>query len=274
MMLLVLIPLVSASFEKQNVHENVPDGIELSLLNEPKPSLSRSARSAPAVVRPEVLVVVDGSLYQRTGKEVSTTRKYIISFFSKVDNHFKSLSNPRISLHLSDIVILETPASPPYLNSSILPPRKNGSTIPSLQATKALDLMGKHYYNSSNADLVITLLYLDLCRGTFCDIVGKTYTGGACIKDKRLKKSKSVAIVEDNGYFSGVKVAVHELAHLLGAVHDGYYGAAECSKEGFIMSERKIGAMWSQCSRRRIRDFVTSRDGRCMYNSPGNSVTI
>ena len=73
-----------------------------------------------------------------------------------------------------------------------------------------------------NADLVLTLVYLDLCS--------------------------SSAIVEDDGEYSGVMVAVHELAHLLGAVHDGYYGATECSKEGFIMSERKRGPTWSKRS--------------------------
>ena len=48
--------------------------------------------------------------------------------------------------------------------------------------------------------------------------MGKTYGGGACIKVDRVKKMKSVAIVEDDGEYSGVMVAVHELAHLLGAV--------------------------------------------------------
>ena len=57
--------------------------------------------------------------------------------------------------------------------------------------------------------------------------MGKTYAGGACVKVDRVKKMKSVAIVEDDGEYSGVMVAVHELAHLLGAVHDGYYGATE-----------------------------------------------
>ena len=135
--------------------------------------------------------------------------------------------------------------------------------------------MGKHYYNAAmdsmpNADLILTLVYLDLCgsSASFCDIVGKTYSGGACVKVDRVKKMKSVAIVEDDGKYSGVMVAVHEVAHLFGAVLDGYYGATECSKEGFIMSERKKGPTWSKCSRGLIRDFLTSRTSRCMHNTP------
>ena len=70
-------------------------------------------------------------------------------------------------------------------------------------------MMGKHYYPPT-VDLVITLLYLDLCnhRGDFCDIVGKTYTGGACVVDQRVKKAKGVALIEDDGDYSGVMVAV------------------------------------------------------------------
>ena len=94
------------------------------------------------------------------------------------------------------------------------------------------------------------------------------HAGGAGVKVDIVKKMKSVAIVEDDGEYSGVMVAVHELGHLLGAVHDGYYGATECSKEGFIMSERKRGHTWSNCSRGLIRDFLTSRTGGCMYNTP------
>ena len=97
--------------------------------------------------------------------------------------------------------------------------------------------------------------------------MGKTYAGGACVKVDRVKKMKSVAIVEDDGKYSGVMVAVHEVAHLFGAVLDGFYGATECSKDGFIMSERKRGPTWSRCSRRLIRDFLRSRTGSCMYNT-------
>jgi ribosomal protein L30/L7E len=40
---------------------------------------------------------------------------------------------------------------------------------------------------------------------------GYAYVGGACVKNVRLRKISSVAIVEDKGGYSGVIVAAHEL---------------------------------------------------------------
>jgi hypothetical protein len=40
---------------------------------------------------------------------------------------------------------------------------------------------------------------------------GYAYVGGACVKNLRLRKISSVAIVEDRGGYSGVIVAAHEL---------------------------------------------------------------
>ena len=40
---------------------------------------------------------------------------------------------------------------------------------------------------------------------------GYAYVGGACVKNVRLKKISSVAIVEDRGGYSGVIVAAHEI---------------------------------------------------------------
>ena len=118
------------------------------MLTDDKTAKRRPIRAAPSIVRPEVLVVVDGSLYKRIGKNASSAKKYIINFLTKIDQRFRCLSNPRVELHLADIVILESTASPPYLSRSILPHTYNGSSVPAIHATKALDLMGKHYYNA------------------------------------------------------------------------------------------------------------------------------
>ena len=45
----------------------------------------------------------------------------------------------------------------------------------------------------------------------------------------RLGKINSVAVVEDTGGFSGVLTTAHEIAHVLGVVHDGDYAPSYLS---------------------------------------------
>ena len=102
----------------------------------------------------------------------------------------------------------------------------------------------------------------------------------------RLGKINSVAIVEDSGGYSGVLVAAHEIAHLLGVVHDGDYapvylsgpGASFCSwYDGYIMSDRRKdyrGHQWSSCSIQQLKYFFNSGHGSCLYNYPSSSITF
>ena len=151
--------------------------------------------------------------------------------------------------------------------------------------------MGKHYYKAGGMnlpifDMVVTLTALDMCtmKGSSCrkSTVGYAYVGGACVTNKRLQKINSVAIVEDNGGYSGVIIAAHEVAHLLGAVHDGDSslaslggpGASSCSKSnGFIMSDNrrtKRGVRWSSCTKAQISHFLSSSTASCLLNSPSS----
>ena len=108
----------------------------------------RQRRSAPSVVRPEVLVVVDSTLYAKLGKDTSATNQYIRNFWSAVNLRFRTISNPKVELNIAGIVISKTPASTPYLEKS----KVSSNTF---NAATALDLMGKHYYKAASLNLPI-----------------------------------------------------------------------------------------------------------------------
>ena len=100
-------------------------------------------------------------------------------------------------------------------------------------------------------DMVVAVTGLDMARKKKGRMdratAGYAYVGGACVRNSRLSKISSVALVEDSGAYSGVVVTAHEIGHLLGSVHDGdaapsYLrsspGAKACPwKDGYMMSD-------------------------------------
>ena len=234
-------------------------------------------------VYPEILVVVDKTLFNKLGKSKSATRKYIVNFMSAVNLRFKSVESPRIQLKLADIHISQSKYDTPYITNNIL-------SSNSFDAATALSEAGKYYYGKTcpgvDYDLVLILTAEEMCRyrgsGSKChpSIAGYAYVGGACQSSSRNKQTSSVGMVEDNGGYSGVITTAHELAHLLGASHDGdsspsYVGgpgARSCSsRNGYIMSDNRRtikGMQWSSCSLAQFNHFLTSSSASCMYNTP------
>ena len=135
--------------------------------------------------------------------------------------------------------------------------------------------------------MVVTLTGLDMARMKNGKMsrsnTGYAYVGGACVRNVYLKKISSVALVEDSGGYSGVIVAAHEIGHLLGSVHDGdaapsYLrgpGAKSCPwSEGYIMSDRRYtsrGQLWSDCSVKQMRHFLSTTTAQCLYNPPAST---
>ena len=217
-------------------------------------------------VQPEVLVVVDSSLHTTLGGDIITTTEYVRQFWSAVNLRFQSLSSPSVEL----VVVGMEIGSTPYLQGQ------------KFDAGDALDKMGKYYFTKerNSWDLVVTLTGRDLCRrkGGSCRLstAGYAYVGGACVVNSRRSKVNAVALVEDDGGFGGVVVAAHEVAHLLGAAHDGdaapgYLagpGAKGCPwSDGYIMSDRRRGVRglaWSACTQAQLRHFISSPTGACL----------
>ena len=221
-------------------------------------------------VQPEVLVVVDSSLHSALGSDLPTTSQYVRNFWSAVNLRFRTLSNPAVELVVVGVEVGNTP----YLKS----------TQGKVEASSALDAMGKHFYarNKGSWDMVVTMTGLDMCqrktRLSKCNsaTAGYAYVGGACVANSRKSKVNAVALVEDDGGYGGVIVAAHEVAHLLGAAHDGdsapsYLrgpGARSCPwADGYIMSDRRRGVRglsWSRCSQDQIRHFISSPTAACL----------
>ncbi|KAF0296377.1 A disintegrin and metalloproteinase with thrombospondin motifs 8 [Amphibalanus amphitrite] len=241
----------------------------------------RRRRSAPSVIYPEVLIIIDYDGFLLHDQDNNKIKKYFTSFMNGVDLRYKQLRNPEIKVNIAGMIISRGADATPYLE-------QNKVTADSIDSAAALTAMGKYLFEERRLptyDIAMAITKHDLCRrrnsgkctkGT----AGFAYVGGACVVNKRLTKVNSVAIVEDTGGFSGIIVAAHELGHLLGNVHDGspppsYLGgpgAKRCRwEEGFIMSDLRHtekGFKWSPCSLEEFDHFLNGETATCLYNAP------
>ncbi|XP_071542881.1 A disintegrin and metalloproteinase with thrombospondin motifs like [Panulirus ornatus] len=241
----------------------------------------RRKRSAPYIIYPEILVLVDYDGYLLHGQDNSQIKSYYVSFWNGVDLRYKLLKGPRVKISIAGIIISRSRDAMPYLE-------KNRVGRDAIDSASALTDMGKYLYQERRLptyDIAVAITKYDLCRrrksgrcttGT----AGFAYVGGACVVNKRLRKVNSVAIVEDTGGFSGIIVAAHEAGHLLGAVHDGspppsYLGgpgARRCRwEDGYIMSDLRHtekGFRWSSCSVEQFHHFLNGDTATCLYNLP------
>ncbi|KAA0194873.1 hypothetical protein HAZT_HAZT003241 [Hyalella azteca] len=223
----------------------------------------RNKRAAPAVIYPEILVLVDYDGYLLHGQDNSKIKSYYVSFWNGADLRYKLLRDPKVKISIAGIIISRSRDAMPYLE-------RNRVDRDAIDSASALTDMGKYLFQERRLptyDIAVAITKLDMCRRAYeggnCNrgTAGFAYVGGACVVNKRLKKVNSVAIVEDTGGFSGIIVAAHEVGHLLGAVHDGapppsYLGgpgAKHCRwEDGYIMSDLRHtekGFRWSRCSK-------------------------
>ncbi|XP_069939736.1 A disintegrin and metalloproteinase with thrombospondin motifs like isoform X1 [Cherax quadricarinatus] len=242
----------------------------------------RRKRSAPYIIYPEILVLVDYDGYLLHGQDNSQIKSYYVSFWNGVDLRYKLLKGPRVKISIAGIIISRSRDAMPYLE-------KNRVGRDAIDSASALTDMGKYLYQERRLptyDIAVAITKLDMCRRAFTGGVcnrgtaGFAYVGGACVVNKRLQKVNSVAIVEDTGGFSGIIVAAHEVGHLLGAVHDGspppsYLGgpgARRCRwEDGYIMSDLRHtekGFRWSPCSVEQFHHFLNGDTATCLYNLP------
>ncbi|XP_018494555.1 venom metalloproteinase antarease-like TtrivMP_A [Galendromus occidentalis] len=223
--------------------------------------------TAPFKIRPEVMMVSDTAHSSKFSSKTELLR-YIGTFMNAVNLRYRSVSGMDLQLKLAGVVINNV-ENEPYV-------RGYGGHVIADQTLAGF----AQYINSGGIPSEFDLAYLmtgrdmaavDPFYGLHPGVAGLAYVGGACTP-QRTGMGEDLA-----GSYDGVHVAAHEIAHLLGCVHDGdpapFYlsgspGARECPWDhGFIMSYKDGGSnryKFSQCCVNSMKYLVRNPGHHCL----------
>ena len=90
-------------------------------------------------VHPEILVIVDHTLFKKLDLDSGKAKQYVISYINAVNMRFRTFSQPTIELHLAGVIFGKSKSSFPFISSAI----RSGDM---LDAPACLNAMGQYYY--------------------------------------------------------------------------------------------------------------------------------
>ncbi|XP_067215400.1 A disintegrin and metalloproteinase with thrombospondin motifs like isoform X2 [Linepithema humile] len=269
------------AYTHHHVVYKIPPSSQYNDFKITNPETHRAKRSAPDVIYPEMLVVLDYREFLLLGEDIQQTLRYLVSFWNGVDLRYRLLTTPKIRFSIAGIIIATDENATPYLEKSIFDSEYDQTMV---DADLALRGMADYFYRETRFppdfyDMAIAMTQLDMCNmltDDFCDVstLGYAYVAGACDRNATKQSSEAVGIVEDNGGFGGIIPTAHEIGHLIGARHDGNpNGAGDCpATDGFIMTGGLMlsenGFEWSTCSINAFYKFINEPRAKCLYNEP------
>lgn len=191
----------------------------------------------PEKYRPDVFVISD-SVHNKGFKSLYYLVKYLVTFMNAVKLRYLSVQNPRIIPRLVGVEQVTQREQEPYV-------RMHGEDMIAEYTLEALrDYVATRWTNYRGADVVMLISgrsMISVQTGQIRKgVAGLAFTGGLC------SRRKFAESIDNAGSYSGVVHFAHELAHVLGASHDGAdpvvyipgnMGARHCLwGDGYIMS--------------------------------------
>ncbi|KAK6108204.1 Reprolysin (M12B) zinc metalloprotease family protein [Brugia pahangi] len=235
----------------------------------------------------DILMVADYSVYTNfmhivRGDDysaLSATNDYLYAIFEQVRSIYdgNGLSeNVPVTLNMaSTMTIIREDDCPfaPFLKQTELNNLENATQMNGIDAVNYVQKWVADYSQwipAHNHIIVLTRIDLLSSKGD-SSTQGMAYVGAMC------RVTESASVVEDIGGMATAVIAAHELAHSLGAFHDGAGGPAENCGKNYLMSatvsssddEQKFfnTFKFSPCSIQQIQLFFANGTADCLLRS-------
>ncbi|XP_077493541.1 venom metalloproteinase antarease-like TtrivMP_A [Amblyomma americanum] len=216
-----------------------------------------------AAIYPELTIFTDSVFSAQFNYNYSLILRYITVLVTCVNLRFTSVTDPYVWVRPVYIVALNE-------QNEIYMALSGNKHVYDATTLDNMPKMLSNYYYFTSTDISITVTARDIISTYNGDsaTAGYAYAGTACMELK-------VAITEETPYtYDGIGLFAHELAHVLGAQHDGdppisnmdgHPGAYSCSwNDGYLMSyidKDENHHRFSYCTQLQIR-FTARYAGR------------
>ncbi|XP_064490167.1 A disintegrin and metalloproteinase with thrombospondin motifs like isoform X2 [Ornithodoros turicata] len=228
-------------------------------------------------IRPEVVIVTDHE-HNKQFKTRGDLIRYIGIFMNAVNLRYSTATGIDIKMKITAIIVSK-PDQETYWKTQ-------GKYVIADQSLAGFTYRLATGYIPGNFDFAYLITGRDIAQlmpsGSLHPLVaGLAYIGGACTHQR-------AGLGEDMpGTYDGVHVATHEMAHLLGCVHDGdpppdYLsdspGAQDCPwDDGYIMSYKEGGVnkyRFSSCCIETIKHILDRGSHKCLLDDFNYPLTL
>ncbi|XP_069132814.1 uncharacterized protein [Argopecten irradians] len=233
-----------------------------------------------------LLLVIDYNIYRRFYDATSThsahverdeqakanIREHMANIVNGVDLRFNNFETFEVKVAITGYVIIDKEEDSRWTQQKIAK-RPRDILNASIALAELFDWKKDFRHDLPPHDHVMLFTQYDLYVNSFSDtkVAGFAHIKAVC-------KDKGISVVEDEGGFDNILTATHELAHSLGASHDGdrRYDNHCDPNDGFIMTAVGGGSAgdatkgqnsyrFSTCSEDQIIDyFDTMGPGHCL----------
>ncbi|XP_008559619.3 putative uncharacterized protein DDB_G0282133 isoform X2 [Microplitis demolitor] len=222
--------------------------------SKPKPNIP-----IPDTIYPKILIIVDHKIYKKFNDD--TIVSYLLSFWNGVELLYRKLKNPKYKLSIAGFVIAKDADALDFLPAT-------GNINYEVTLNKISKWLKKNVnhipFDSYDTHIVMTPSR-DFKNEVQTSTIGLASMSSAC---HGINNNMPLGgIIYEPGNLASVLTAAHELGHIFGANHDGFFNCGS----GHIMypsAGSRPMTQFSECTISDFHKFLRDKDATCMFNKP------